>query len=288
MLRYRSRWIAWGVLGVLVGCQPAAQPRLARIVVLISLDGATPAGIEAAATPNLHTLMATGAQSHEAHSVPPYKTLPCHVSMLTGVEQARHGIEQNGFTDPLPAVRVPTLFDAVDRAGLDALMLTGKYKLLTLRSGHYAPLEQVGTLLRRETRHHVPDFIFIHSAQPDAAGHADGWGSPAYLDALARDDAMVGNVVDWLRTRGVWDRALIIVSADHGGHEKTHTGEQPEDTVIPWIVAGGAVRSHALPDGLRITDIAPTILQALGLPLPANLDGAPVRSLFETVAQPVR
>ena len=288
MLRYRSRWIALGLLGVLVGCQPVGRPRLARIVVLISLDGATPAGIEAAATPNLHTLIATGAQSHKAHSVPPYKTLPCHVSMLTGVEMGKHGVEQGGFTEPLPTIRVPTVFDVVDRAGLDALMLVGKYKLLTLRSGHYATHEQIGTLLRRETRHHVPDFILIHSAEPDAAGHANGWGSSAYLDALARDDAMVGDVMAWLRARGVWDRALIIISADHGGHEKTHTGEQPEDIVVPWIASGGAVRSHTLPDGLRITDIAPTILHALGLPLPADLDGAPVRSLFGTAAQPVR
>ncbi len=288
MMSYRLTWVAVGLLWMTAGCQPVGQQRLARIVVLISLDGATPAGIEAAPTPNIHQLLATGAQSYGAQSVPPYKTLPCHVAMLTGVGQAKHGIEQNGFTDPLPSVRVPTVFDAVDRARLDALMLADKYKLLTLRSGHYTPFEQVGAMLRRETRQHVPDFIFIHSAQPDVAGHAEGWGSPAYLDALARDDTMVGEVVDWLRARGVWNRALIIISADHGGHDKTHNGERPEDVVVPWIAAGGAVRTRSLPDGLRITDFAPTILYALGLPLPADLDGAPVRSLFEAATPAVR
>jgi predicted AlkP superfamily pyrophosphatase or phosphodiesterase len=284
MTFYRRRWIGLGLLLVVTGCQPAGHARLARTVILISLDGATPAGITAANTPHLHELLATGAQSRNAHSVPSYKTLPCHVSMLTGLQQAKHGITQNNFTDPLPVLSVPTVFDCADQAGLDALMLVGKYKLLTLRSGHYAALDQVATVLNRETRYHVPDFVFIHSAEPDATGHAEGWMSPAYLRAIERADAMVGEVVTWVRSKGVWDRTLILISADHGGYGKTHLGDHPEDTVVPWIASGGAVYGRSLPDGLRITDLAPTILYALDLPLPENLDGVPVTALFRTAA----
>ncbi|MFH0980212.1 MAG: alkaline phosphatase family protein [Planctomycetota bacterium] len=270
---------------LLTGCQPAAQERFARTVVLISLDGATPAGIAQATTPHLHELLAQGVQSRDARTVYPCKTLPCHTSMLTGVEQAKHGVVQNDFADPLPVPAVPSVFDRLDDAGLDGLMIVGKYKLLTLRSGHYAPLDRVGVVLNRETRHHVPDFIFIHSAEPDVTGDAEGWMSPAYLRALERADEMVGEAVAWVRARGLWDQTLIIVSADHGGHEKSHKGDHPDDLVVPWIASGGAVRCRALPDGLRVTDIAPTVLYALGLPMPDNLDGAPATALFVAPAR---
>ena len=270
------RLLALCLLFTAAGCQPVARQRLARLVVLISLDGATPAGIAQADTPHIDELIACGAQSKHARTVAPYNTLPCHTSMLTGMELAGHGITQGHFTEPLPVPAVPTVFDHVDRAGLDALMIVGKYKLLTFRSGHYAPLEQVGTVLNRETKYHVPDFVFLHSAEPDTTGHGDGWMSPAYLRAIERADRMVGEVVGWIRAKRMWSRTLIIVSADHGGHDKTHNGEHPDDIIIPWITSGGALPSRVLPDGARIHDIAPTILHALGLPIPEHLDGAPV------------
>ena len=160
-------------------------------------------------------------------------------------------------------------------------MIAGKKKLLTLRSEHIAPLEEVGPLLRRETRDDVPDFIFIHSAEPDLTGHAEGWMSPAYLRAIERTDRMVGDVVAWVRAKGLWPRTLIILTADHGGHGKTHSGDHPDDVIIPWIASGGAVRCRTLPEGLRIHDIGPTVLYALGRPVPDNLDGVPATALFQ-------
>ena len=258
---------------VVAGCHPATSARQARLVVLISLDGATPDGIAAANAPHLDELIAEGVQSRNARTIPPCKTLPCHVSMLSGVTAEKHGITQNDFSEPLPVVTVPTVFDAIDHAGLDALMIVGKYKLLALRSGHYAEVDQVAKILARETRHDVPDFVFIHSAEPDLAGHADGWMSPPYLDAIARADAMVGQVVDWVRGKGLWNDTLILVSADHGGSGKTHRVGKETDMMIPWIASGGQARGRTLPDGVMIHDIAPTVLMALGLPMPETCEG---------------
>ncbi|MCP4590835.1 MAG: sulfatase-like hydrolase/transferase [bacterium] len=279
------------LLAIAAGCHPpldrspGAGVRPVRTVVLISLDGATPRGIAAADTPNIDRLIALGAMSRNARTITPYKTLPCHTSMLTGVEVARHGVTQNSFSQPLPVPAVSTVFDHLDRAGKDALMIVGKYKLLTLRSGHFAPLARVGSVLRRETRYHVPDFVFLHSAEPDVSGHADGWESPGYLQAIHLADAMVGEAIDWLHEKNVWDDALVIISADHGGHEKTHTGEHPDDVHIPWIASGGALRECTLPDGLEIHDIAPTVLHALDLPVPLEMDGSVVTALWETATK---
>lgn len=268
---------------VVAGCDPARATRRARLVVLISLDGATPDGIAQADAPHLDALIAAGSQSRNARTVYPCNTLPCHIAMLSGVTPKTHGISQNKFSDPLPKVTVPTVFDAVDQAGLYALMIVGKYKMLALRSGHYADLDEVGPLLRRETRHHVPDFVFIHSAEPDLAGHAEGWMSPAYLAALSRADHMVGQVVAWVREKGMWDQTLLIVSADHGGSGKTHRSENESDMVIPWIASGGVARGKHLPDRAMIHDIAPTVLAALGLPIPDGCEGHALTPLVEPV-----
>lgn len=265
-------------LGLLAGC--SARPPRAELVVLISLDGATPQGLVEADAPHTHALLAAGTQSRGARTIPPCKTLPCHISMLSGVTAEKHGITQNDSKEPLPTVPVPTVFDVLDDAGMDSLMIAGKYKMLALRSGHYAALDDIGHILRRETRRHTPRFVFIHSAEPDITGHEHGWMSPQYLDAIHRADRMVGEAVAWVRGRGLWDRTLILLSADHGGSGKTHKVGLESDMIIPWIASGGLARGRELPDGAQIHDIAPTVLAALGLPIPESCEGVAMAPLI--------
>jgi len=53
--------------------------------------------------------------------------------------------------------------------------------------------------------------------------------------------------------------------------------------LIAW---GAGVRSGGIADGARITDLAPTILHLLGLPVPSDMDGQALTSLL-TLARPV-
>jgi arylsulfatase A-like enzyme len=103
--------------------------------------------------------------------------------------------------------------------------------------------------------------------------------SPAYLEAIERCDLMIGEVVAWVRESGLWDRTLIIVTADHGGFAKTHRGEHPADIAIPWIVSGGLAAGAELPPRVMIYDAAPTILRTLGLPIPEGIDGRALEGL---------
>ena len=79
------------------------------------------------------------------------------------------------------------------------------------------------------------------------------------------------------------------MSADHGGHNKTHGTKSPEDMTIPWIVWGEGVKP-----GFKITapvttcDTAATALWLLDVPLPSNLDGKPVTSAFTFPDAPIR
>ena len=61
----------------------------------------------------------------------------------------------------------------------------------------------------------------------------------------------------------------IGVMADHGGHEKTHGTESPDDMTIPLIFHGpGIAPGTSLRPDARITDVAPTILKVLGVSQP--------------------
>ncbi|MHC4064127.1 MAG: alkaline phosphatase family protein [Planctomycetota bacterium] len=257
-----------------------------RLVVLITLDGARPDGIVEADTPNLDALVARGAAAADARATYPFLTLPVHVAMLSGQRFYQHQVMLNHNVEPMPPISVPTVLDICAEHGVPTLMLIGKRKLRMLQPRSGGPprcrqvrLAQIGEALLEETRAIMPSFVLIHSAQPDVAGHANGWMSPAYLKAISRADRMVGQVVEWLRSAGKWERTLIIITADHGGFAKTHRGEHPADVAIPWIVSGGLARRAELPDRVHICDTAPTILRMLGLPVPSNLDGAAVEGL---------
>src|SRR5688500_16008868 len=78
-------------------------------VVLCSIDGMRPDALLAANTPTMDRLARQGAFTGTARTVMPSSTLPCHTSMLRGVDTARHGITSNTFQ---PLVRpVPSLID---------------------------------------------------------------------------------------------------------------------------------------------------------------------------------
>ena len=117
----------------------------------------------------------------------------------------------------------------------------------------------------------------------------------AYLGEIAKDDAAVGRLVAKLDTLGLRERTLVIVTADHGetlsaehdvkvhglgeGGGSTrfrHANAMWDETVRVPIVMSLPGR---LPEGARVTtpvstlDIAPSIVELLGLPRPRAMRG---------------
>lgn len=109
-----------------------AQPPAGHPVLLISIDGMRPldvieAGKRGVRVPNLTRIMRSGAYATVRNSLPTV-TYPNHTTILTGVWPAKHGIANNETFDPTGKneagwywyasdIRVPTLWDAVHRAG---------------------------------------------------------------------------------------------------------------------------------------------------------------------------
>lgn len=54
-------------------------------------------------------------------------------------------------------------------------------------------------------------------------------------------------------------------TADHGGHDRTHGTDSPEDMTIPFIIKGKDFKAGEKPENVSIKDIAPTVAKLLGI-----------------------
>jgi arylsulfatase A-like enzyme len=95
-----------------------------------------------------------------------------------------------------------------------------------------------------------------------------------------RADEALGNILAELDARDLRDETLIIVTADHGGHDTSHGSSRPENMTIPWVASGPGIQPKALTTQVHTMDTAATAAYVLGLPIPAEWDGVPVYEAF--------
>ena len=93
-------------------------------------------------------------------------------------------------------------------------------------------------------------------------------------------DACIGRIVDAAAAAG----ATVFITADHGNCETMTdpvTGQpQTAHTTnpVPLIVISPEASKRKLRSGGRLADVAPTVLDRMGIAQPPDMDG---RSLFE-------
>jgi hypothetical protein len=92
------------------------------------------------------------------------------------------------------------------------------------------------------------NYSFIHYRDSDSAGHAFGWGSPEYLQAVATVDGYLAEVFHLVETDPkLAGHTAIIVTTDHGGVGTNHgEAEQAVNYTIPVFVWGEGARSGDL------------------------------------------
>ena len=69
------------------------------------------------------------------------------------------------------------------------------------------------------------------------------------------------------------DDYTVIVTADHGGHARTHGTDMPEDMLIPLIIHGEGFAPGCEIEEAGIKDIAPTAARLLGVEPAAEWEG---------------
>jgi arylsulfatase A-like enzyme len=175
------------------------------------------------------------------------------------------------------------LLARVDRAerGRPLFLLVNYYDA----HGPYVARPEHGPWLAGSTGRRIVDLVRQVDGLPRFARIAGGLESVAederraaidnYDSGIARADAGLGALLEGLRERGILDRALIVVTSDHGevfgehglwDHGRTLHRELLE---VPLVAAGPGVRAGAVvAEQVQLVDLFATFLEAAGLPVP--------------------
>lgn len=250
-------------------------------VLLISIDGMRPDGLQQCGNPCVKELEKLCAYTYSAKAVMPSMTLPCHFSMAHSVTPYRHGILTNTY---VPQVRpVKGIFEKIREAGGKSAMYYCWEQLrdiaqpssLRFATFIHVDTEGVDTLLADEAEKRIksdkPDFVFLYMGNTDHTGHAKGWMSEEYLQAIS---TAIGNAKRMIEEFG--EEYSVIIMADHGGHERIHGTELPEDMTIPLFFYGEEFKAGQIEKDLSLLDIAPTIAALMGVMTEPEWEGQSV------------
>ena len=241
-------------------------------VILICIDGMRPDGLLQCGNPFVQELMNKASWTLDAQTVMPSVTLPCHMSMFHSVPSSKHGVTTYIYNPP--AEPIIGLCETLRQAGKTSAFFYSWEPLrelarpLTLHYSCYRRIRTVDSsdtwltdqaLQFLETDH--PDFLFLYMGDTDdIGGHKFGWMTPEYLTYIK---VALDNVRRVIEDRG--DEYSILITADHGGHERIHGTELPEDMTIPLFFRGPEFAPGIINKEISLLEIAPTIAALLGI-----------------------
>lgn len=292
--------IVAALLAVLPGCRRAPRPNVVVITIdTLRADHVGCYGYPRASTPAIDRLAREGVLCRDATAAAPV-TLPSHSTIFTGLYPPAHGVRDNGSYSLGP--RATTLASRLKKAGyvtqafVSALVLNRRYGLDQGFDGYDDDLwseDQPPLFMIRERpgartaklaarwiaqagRSRKPFFLWVHFFDPHQpyTPPRDVPAPTPYDGEIAAADRAVGRVVGALRSAGLLDDTLLVLTADHGESlgehgEKTHAIFVYDATVhVPLLFRSPRLfpvpREYAGP--VRSVDIVPTVLGALGLP----------------------
>lgn len=252
-------------------------------VILISIDGMRPDGALQCGHPFVKELMETGSYTLTARSMVPSVTLPCHMSMFYGVSPKRHGILTNTYVPPVRPVK--GIAEQLSAAGKKCAAfynwepMRHVWSSETMKYTFYAEAYEEENTDRLLTEQLIglmekkqPDFLFLHLVETDEkGGHDCGWMSQGYL-------AQLYNAFDCAEKiyRAAGENYHLLITADHGGHDRMHGEECPEDMTIPMFFAGKYFEAGKELGEISLLELAPTIARLTGAAVSREWEGKPV------------
>lgn len=292
------------------GRTPPAAVRFPVVVISVDTlraDHLPVYGYRGVQTPALDALARDSIVFTNAYSNVPL-TLPSHAALLTGLLPFENGVRDNiGFRlDPARRTLATLLQSAsyatgaavssyvlrADRglaAGFDYYDDSMPANPTRERAGmeSAAALAKWGGAVRDR-----PLFLFLHIYEPHAPytppePFASRYASAPYDGEIAAADAAVGSFVDFLRHAGLYDRAILVFLSDHGEGLGDHGEEEHgvflyrEALRVPLFLKrpGSAGAGQRISAPVSLTDVVPTVLSLLSIPVPSDLHGLPLTSL---------
>ncbi len=267
-------------------------------------------GYNGVKTPILDSLAAEGIRFSQAFTPSPI-TNSSHTTILTGLLPSHHGVTD--FAVPL-ADSHPTMAELLKRKGYRTAAFIGAVILdsKTLAPGldrsfdfydnfpanektgsHWDRLERRGEVVAQHANNWLiahpsgPRFVWVHLYDPHdpyepPAPYSQTYKDNLYDGEIAYVDAALAKFICFLKNRGWYENALVVVVGDHG----EGLGEHKEDTHgiflydstthVPLIMKlpAGKQAGKVVNAQVRTTDILPTVLGVVGGKEPESLDGS--------------
>ncbi|MCP3997623.1 MAG: hypothetical protein GY722_21570 [bacterium] len=293
------------------GCvEDPGGPTGGPYAVIVSVDGLradTVAALGPTELPNLYRLIDEGASTLNARTMfDATQTLPNHTSMMTGLpvlgvdgHQVTFNEDDGGTVHDTAGRYVPGMFDVAHDAGLGTALFAGKPKFDFLDrswdavngaadvSGADDGSDKIDVYQRNGGAATTASFLasmnsasfdlsFVHYAEPDAAGHANGWTSPEYNAAVRDVDGYVGQILGMVEgDPDLNGMTHVIVTSDHGGTGVSH-GDPAllGNATVPFFVWGPDVTA-----GSDLYSLNTTTRLDPGLSIPGHgATGQPIRN----------
>ncbi|ELY58779.1 2,3-bisphosphoglycerate-independent phosphoglycerate mutase [Natronolimnohabitans innermongolicus] len=119
-----------------------------------------------------------------------------------------------------------------------------------------------------------PDVLVLNYANPDMVGHTGDY--EAAIEAVEAVDEQLGRLTDALESAG----ADVLITADHGNaddmgtEEDPHTAHTYNDVPLVYVAADGTDGGgRTVREGGTLADVAPTILELIGVRQPPEMTG---------------
>ena len=239
--------------------------------ILILVDGMRPDALEN--IENAQSIIKKSTYTMNAQTVFPSVTLPCLISLFHSVEPMRHGTTTNVY---MPQVRpIRGLCEVLKGAGKECAIFYDWEEVRDVsrpnsiahaafyagkRIGYLETGKKLADELIDYAKNYKMDFAFLHLACTDWTGHRFGWLSDEYMSAMQSSWNNIQKIMSELG-----DEYTYIITADHGGHDRTHGSEMPEDMTIPVMLCGEDFEKGKEIENVKLIDIAPTIAKLIGV-----------------------
>lgn len=115
-----------------------------------------------------------------------------------------------------------------------------------------------------------------------------------YYGLITHMDDTIGEIIQVLTERGLYDNTIIVFSSDNGMAVGSHglLGKQnlyEHSMKVPLIIKGPGIPEGAVTDALvYLFDLYPTLAELCGLPMPENIDGLSLVPVISGHSQKVR
>lgn len=289
-----------------------AQAKSAPNVIVITIDTLRADhlacyGDKQIRTPNIDALAAEGARFERAYTPVPV-TLPAHTVIFTGTYPMLSGMHD--FSGNKLNPEQPTLASVLKQHGYATGAVVGSavldsrfglnrgfdfyydhFDFNRLQESNLEEMERPGNLVTDEALRWLSEnrkkqfFLWMHLYDPHypyrpPAPFREQYKERPYDGEIAFADAQVGRLMGYLKANGLYQNTLIVLAGDHGEslgeHGEKHHGFFIYNATlhVPMIIRlPGIAKPRVVAELASLADLMPTVLNALRLEVPAQVQG---------------